>query len=70
MLYFFGAGFVAGALTAATGFWITFFCTDGGGANTLGFLSPAGLGLFTLCFLENFKFLKNFGSTLNLKRNE
>ena len=45
-----GAAFTGAALTTA-------------GLGTFATLSPAGFGLRTLCFLENFKFLKNFGST-------
>lgn len=60
--YFFWADLVAGAAV--------FGATFGGGATTFGLATAAGFATCpALCFLENFKFRKNFGSTF-LERRE
>lgn len=59
-----GAALVGAALAGAATAFGGGTALTGAGLATLGiFGAPAGFGLRTLCFLENFKFLKNFGST-------
>ena len=67
------AAALAGAATALAGAALTGAALTGAGRGaltTLATRSPAGFGLRTLCFLENFKFLKNFGSTFLFVLNE
>jgi hypothetical protein len=72
-IYFFCGAALAAAGAALAGAATAFgggTALTGAGLVTLGtFGAPAGFGLRTLCFLENFKFLKNFGSTFFLSKN-